>query len=554
MAKAVLLTLESSIIKDIEEIRDKYSFEFLYMKALEQSDTGAALMDAVKAGADIIVTYGFDASSEVKNSKTPLISISLSWQNLIVLSEEAKIRLKKENIENAMDKAELLSYSIDLEKKNAAESTAYLNGIFHGIIEINKNGEIRRINDYAVNLLGCQGRRIIGKPMLETIPMLGKDTLNEVLISGKQVLSLIIKYKNRDIVTNIEPIVLDREIIGAVINVQEEKRIHEIAEELRKELYAHGFVATMRFNDRLYKNSHYNNLLSQAKKAAGNSAPLLICGEEGTEKLGLAQSIHNASTRSGSGFVEVECDAWATDYLDEMLFGVKRRLSGEYYARSLIDMAEDGTLFINNVEALSPELQYKICNLIRGTLCLNGENRQLPTNIRVIAGTTKDMKVLFKEGKVRSDLFYTLSVQTLSIPPLRDRKEDIEDSINYYIEYYSGMYSKPVSIIKSALEFMIDYKWPGNQRQLDNFCHRIVLLTPRRNIDEAFVRSNLSDMEPLSEEEVVEEPVVTKRDASSVIINALKRNNGSRLETAKELGISTTTLWRKMQKYGITLS
>jgi arginine utilization regulatory protein len=83
----------------------------------------------------------------------------------------------------------------------------------------------------------------------------------------------------------------------------------------------------MRFNDRLYKNTNYNNLLSQAKRAAGNSAPILICGEEGTEKLGLAQSIHNASTRSGSGFVEVECDAWAADYLDEMLFGVKRRLS-----------------------------------------------------------------------------------------------------------------------------------------------------------------------------------------------------------------------------------
>jgi transcriptional regulator with PAS, ATPase and Fis domain len=162
--------------------------------------------------------------------------------------------------------------------------------------------------------------------------------------------------------------------------------------------------------------------------------------------------------------------------------------------------------------------------------------------------------VLLKEGKIRSDLFYTLSVQTLNIPPLRERKEDIEDSIKYYIEYYSGMYSKPVSIVKSALEFMMEYSWPGNQRQLDNFCHRIVLLTPRRNIDEAFVRSNLTDMEPLAEEAAAAEPLVYNRDASSVIINALKRNNGSRLETAKELGISTTTLWRKMQKYGITLS
>jgi hypothetical protein len=134
MAKAVLLTLESGIIEEIEEIREQYSFEFLYIKALEQKDTAAALMDAVKAGADIIITYGFNASSEVKNSKTPLISISLSGQDLIGLSEAVKIELKTENIKNAMEKAEYLAQA-SLDKKNAAESTAYLNGIFHGLLK-----------------------------------------------------------------------------------------------------------------------------------------------------------------------------------------------------------------------------------------------------------------------------------------------------------------------------------------------------------------------------------------------------------------------------------
>ncbi len=459
----------------------------------------------------------------------------------------------REGIENALLKAELLSRSIDLEKRNEAENTAYLNGIFHGVIEVNKNGEIRRINERAANLLGYRDRGVIGRPLLESFPHLGKSVLDAVLHEGQQVLSLIIKLKDRDVVTNIEPIALEKEIIGAVVTIQEGRKIHEIAEELRKELYAHGFVAAMRF-EKLPAggNPAYAGMIAKAKKASENSAPVLIFGEEGTELLAVAQCIHNAGSRSSCGFVEVDCNAWEPDYLDEMLFGVKRRIAGEYYDRSLIDKAEDGTLFLNGVEALSAELQYKICKLVRGTLHLNGENRQMPANVRVIAGAATDLRALKDDGRIGSDFFYTFSVQTLEIPPLRRRSEDIEGLADYFLGYYGGMYSKPVRLTKDALGFMKAYDWPGNIRQLDNFCHRLVLQTTRRSVDEAFVRSQLAEMEPCSRPEAPCPPQQAKDAEAQRLIEALKRNGGSRSLTAKELGISTTTLWRRMMKHGIT--
>jgi transcriptional regulator with PAS, ATPase and Fis domain len=389
--------------------------------------------------------------------------------------------------------------------------------------------------------------------LLESFPLLGKSALDAVLHEGQQILSLIIKLKDRDVVTNIEPIVLEKEIIGAVITIQEGKKIHEIAEELRKELYAHGFVASMRFEKLpASRNPAYADMIAKAEKAAENSAPVLIFGEEGTELLAIAQCIHNAGSRSSCGFVEVDCNAWEPDCLDEMLFGVKRRVAGEYYDRSLIDKAEDGTLFLNGVESLTAELQYKICKLVRGTLHLNGENRQMPANVRVIAGTTAGLKVMKDSGRIGSDFFYTFSVQTLEIPPLRQRSEDIEGLADYFLSYYGGLYSKPVRLTRDALGFMKVYSWPGNLRQLDNFCHRLVLQTTRRSMDEAFVRSQLAKMEPCPKPEASLAPQQAKDTEALRLIEALKRNRGSRLLTAKELGISTTTLWRRMMKHGIT--
>lgn len=458
----------------------------------------------------------------------------------------------KEGVLQALRHAELLSHNIEKDKKSAAEKDAVMTSILHGIIEVNKNGEIIKLNDYAKNLLDCKNRNIVGQPLLSYFPRTMKDCLDTVLKAGQQVYTLNIKLMNKNMITNIEPIIAEHEIIGAVITLQKSQIVQMMAPEMQNEIYSRGFKANHRFEDFKVKSLSYGNMIKQAQLAAYSNAPVLIYGEEGTEVLRLAQCIHNDSGRRQNGFVEVDCGAWETEHLDEMFFGSKSHPGGENDIRTLVDLAEDGTLFLNHIDALKNELQFRIGRLIRGILPLSS-NRQVPVNIRVIAATNENLSTLMNEGKFRIDLYYALNVITLDIPPLRERKEDLETWIDYFLDHYCNLYSRPIQLNKGACRFMCEYTWPGNIRQLENFCHRIVLQTPHRNIDEAFVRNQIDQLDLLINTEEQQKAVTINRDKNALkMLEALKRNNGNRTETARELGISKTTLWRLMQKYGIT--
>ena len=458
----------------------------------------------------------------------------------------------REGVLNTLRHAALISDAIDLEKKSAAENAAFMNSIFHGIIEVGSSGEILRLNDYAKNLLDCKDRNIVGLPLLQFFPRSIKGDLDTVLKTGQQVFTLDIKLMNRNMITNIEPIISANQVIGAVITIQKGQFVHMMTPERQNEVYSRGFQATHRFADFKSKSSCYENLIKQAQSAAYSNAPVLIYGEEGTEALRLAQCIHNESSRRQSGFVEVESGAWETAHLDEMLFGLKNYPGSDIETYSLVELAEGGTLYLSNIEALTNELQFRICRLIRGVLP-QSDNRQITADIRVIASTHDDLGEAVNEGRFRSDLYYALNVLTLDLPPLRERKEDIESWIDYFLDHYCTLYTRPIQLSRGASRCMVDYPWPGNIRQLENFCHRIVLLTPRRNIDEAFVRSHIDQLYPAGNLTDEYQPGLVNRDKTAVkILEALKRHGGNRTDTARELGVSKTTLWRLMQKHGIT--
>ncbi len=485
------------------------------------------------------------------------VHMIISVQEVCALAEKqgvptSRIFSGKEGVLQALRHAELLSHNIEKDKMITAENDAVMTSILHGIIEVNKNGEILKLNDYAKNLLDCKNRNIVGQPLMSYFPRTMKDYLNTVLKAGQQVYTLNIKLMNKNMITNIEPIIAEHEIIGAVITLQKSQIVQMMAPEMQNEVYSRGFKANHRFEDFKVKSLTYGNVIKQAQLAAYSNAPVLIYGEEGTETLRLAQCIHNDSGRRQNGFVEVDCGAWETEHLDEMFFGSKDHPGGENDIRTLVELAEDGTLFLNHIDALKNELQFRIGRLIRGILPLNN-NRQVPVNIRVIAATGENLKTLMSEGKFRTDLYYALNVLTLDIPPLRERKEDLEAWIDYFLDHYCNLYSRPIQLNKGACRFMCEYTWPGNIRQLENFCHRIVLQTPHRSIDEAFVRNQIDKLDLCINSEEQQKAVTVHRDKSALkMLEALKRNNGNRTETARELGISKTTLWRLMQKYGIT--
>jgi transcriptional regulator with PAS, ATPase and Fis domain len=425
----------------------------------------------------------------------------------------------KEGLTHALRSIEALSQAIETDKNSAAENAAFINSIFHGIIEVNKNGDILKINDYAKNLLDCKNKDITGQSLLKFFPRTIKDSLDTVLLTGQPIYKPDSKLMNRQVLTNIEPIISSNEIIGAVITLQRGQFVQITAPESQNEAYSRGFKSTHRFRDVKTKSECYENLIKQAHNAASCNAPVLISGEEGTESLRMAQCIHHDSARRLSGFVEVDCGAWETAHLNDMLFGSKNYPGEELGARTLIELADGGTLFLNHIEALTNELQFKICRLIRGDLLLP-DNRIVSANVRVIAATRSNLETLMSEGGFRSDLYYALNIYTLDIPPLRERKEDLEAWIDYFFEYYCNLYSRPIQLSRGACRCMCEYPWPGNIRQLENFCHKILLLTPHRNIDEAFVRNNINKLGNAGYEHTAEK--VQQEDAVKVL-EALKK-------------------------------
>ncbi len=459
----------------------------------------------------------------------------------------------RETVLGALSGIEQFSQAFALARRLAAENTAIRDGAFNGIIVIDHRGGIMHINDSAKSMIDCKDKTVTGLYLLNVFPVFEKAELDAVLTQGDQLFSSGIKIRNGTLIAKVDPVIDGGAVIGAVMFLQRGQINPKRLSRSTGEPCATGFVAHQRFEDFTYSSLTYGRLIKQAKAVAYTDAPILLRGDEGTELLSLAQCIHNESSRHDRSFVEVECDAWEAEHLDELLFGIKHLSDDAATQKCMLELAEAGTLFLNHIERLSNELQFRVSRLIKGQYALNSGNRQSAADIRVIAAAGEDLKALVAAGSFRSDLYYALSAVLLAVPSLRERKEDIDDWIEFFLDYYCDAYDKPVLLSKGARRSICAYDWPGNMTQLENFCQRVVLMTPHRNISEAFVRSEIKKTEqaPRAAAPRLDLPLHGNAEAQR-IVEALKRHSGNRIKTAGELGISKTTLWRLMQKHGIT--
>ena len=459
-----------------------------------------------------------------------------------------KIPAGMESLSNALETAERVSYAIELAKTNNAEMDVMLNYTFTGIMQVDNDGVIMRINRSGHNFLERYLGDPVGKRVQQVIPSIRRKVLDDALIQGKEGYSIYVNSQKMEIVVNVAPIRIDNRIQGAVLTFQEGRRIIEMDTELHKELYQRGFIANFTLDQMYVGSKETKNLEQYVRKIAQYSAPVLILGEKGSGAEFLAQAIHNTSPLSKSAFVPVDCDAWMPETLDDMLFGSYTSRQGT--PPCLAELAADGTLYLNGVEMLSRESQYKMLNLIRGRFMHNGAHRVSFTKVRVIASTSVNLAAKVEKGEFRQDLYYALSSLSTEIPPLRHQKEYTLFWFNHYIDQWQKQYKRYIHMTQGALRFVQEYDWPGNLEQMASVTERIVLLTEKRNIDEAFVKKQMEQILP----DILPgtEKVVLYKDKEAVrIAELLKKYGGNREKVAAELGISKTTLWRRIKKYGI---
>ncbi len=455
-----------------------------------------------------------------------------------------------ESVRNALSAANHMGHAIDLQKQNASEINTMLDFTFSGILQIDVSGVIRRCNRVVCSLLDLHPSALLGHSVRDIFPKLQEDILHKVLCSGEEAYALLVPIENHAVVVNIAPILIEEQICGAIMTFQESHRIIEIDNRLREEFYQRGFVARYQFDQLPAADSQTRKLFIRAKRFAKFPAPVLITGEHGNGNLILAQCLHNASLAASNAFVDVDCAAFDPEDLDILLFGSYsvRSDSDTCYAEA----AQKGTLCLEHVDSLPPSLQYKVLQLIRGKLRRNGTSRPICADIRVIASTSTNLVSMVEQGTFRGDLYYGLNVLSLHFPPLRERRDDILPWIDSCMREAQKRYKRYFTLTQGARDYLRQYSWPGNLDQLRGLCERIVLTAERRTIDEVFLQKELEQMAPRIAPHP-EQVVVIKDPRAAELEELLKQHAGNRQAAADALGISKTTLWRRMKKYGIVL-
>jgi len=342
-------------------------------------------------------------------------------------------------------------------------------------------------------------------------------------------------------------------------------RVNKIAEKvIQKEklerLRAENLIFKEHFRDQ------YENIIGQSPvmqdiftiidKVADQDSSILIEGESGTGKELVARAIHNRSSRRDQPFIRVNCGALNENLLESELFGhEKGSFTGAIrQKRGRFELADGGTLFLDEIGDISPNMQIKLLRVLQEQEFERvGGELTLKVDVRIISATNKDLRAALKEDRFREDLFYRLSVIPIKIPPLRDRKEDIPLLAEYFLQKMAQnrKYQKR-SLHKSSLDLLKRYPWPGNIRELENVIERLVVISPYQEILPALTAQHLGFADKETEIPINQSLEKTLQEYErNLLIKALKEAKGVKNRAAKILGIRTSTLYYKLQKFGL---
>jgi len=345
------------------------------------------------------------------------------------------------------------------------------------------------------------------------------------------------------------------EIILTLKKAEERERLRKENELLRKEVQKE-----YSFKNILSKNEKMLNIFEVIKKVAPYKSTILITGESGTGKELIARALHYNSDRSQLPFIPVNCGAIPENLLESELFGhVKGAFTDAIRTKKgLFEEADGGTLFLDEIGELPPPLQVKLLRVLQdGEIRRVGESKSIQIDVRIITATVKDLLKEVNEGRFREDLFYRLNVLPIHIPPLRERKEDIPLLVHHFINKYSQSMNKNVAgITPNALDALLNYKWYGNVRELENTIERAIVLTDRESIELENLPIEIQNFKdqiqltPLAEEEHSIKKA-SRFLEMNLIKKALKKTKGNHTHAARLLEISHRALLYKIKEYGI---
>lgn len=432
----------------------------------------------------------------------------------------------------------------------------------NALIVLDEKQNITHLNQAAEKLLGISRHHFIGKQFSD---LSGTDNeLDRMVSDSSQLVNRVFTVKKQRVLFNTIPFPLENSFRGHIITLHWVNKIQQMEANIRQELYAKGLVARYSFNDVLGCSEKIKKVISSAEKYASTDSTVLITGESGTGKEIFAHSIHQAGSRRNGPFVSVNCAAITESLLESELFGYNEgaftgaRRGGN---PGLFELAHKGTLLLDEVSEMPLHLQARLLRVLQEKAVRRvGGDRLVAVDVRVIASTNQKLSEMAYKGNFRHDLFYRLNVLNLTIPPVRERREDIMLLLKYfYLKFSGGAVLPPLS--DEAAYSLTAYDWPGNVRELENFIERLVTLTAgetgktfthilNKLIQEIFeMTGEHPQHRTLQSDEHLLIRIDTMQAMESQILFQLKElNHINREQLAAKLGISRTTLWKKIKE------
>lgn len=441
-------------------------------------------------------------------------------------------------------------------QKQLALSVSYnllnitFDSVTEGMIVLDENLNIKRINDRACSILGIS----IGEALKTDIRKLVKNiNFNDLMNSeGKSYNNLELDFhiKNNIIkcIINAVPMQAGNKSVGIVITFREAQYVHRLVNKMV------GYKASYKFGDFITENNRMKDIIKYAEKAAKSDCNILIEGESGTGKEVIAQSIHNSSKRYFGPFVAVNCASIPRELVESELFGYDR---GAFTGASKeghpgkFELADGGTIFLDEIGELPLDIQSKLLRVLdNNRISRVGGTYEKQLDVRVICATNRDLKEEIKNRSFREDLFYRLNVVNIKTIPLRDRKDDIEAiTYNFISKLNLKNENKEKRLNSDYINHLKAYEWPGNVRELRNVVERDYYLSESVDI---LSPTQLEKSILLNSEEAEEQGVITMQVLERENIEkALQCCKGNIVAAAKQLNISRATMYRKIKKYNI---
>ncbi len=457
-----------------------------------------------------------------------------------------------------------------------------LDNIEEGIHIVDSSGRIVYYNKFAAELDSINPEDALGRHILEIYPSLTEDTstILKTIKSGKPILNYqqaFKNYKGVEIVTinSTIPIISRKRVIGALEVSRDITMVKKLSEkvvdlqaELLKDVKAEkveksndGSKAVFNFADIIGISEVMLKLKKDALTVASSPSPVMVYGETGTGKELLVHAIHNASPRRDKPFIAQNCAALPETLLESILFGtIKGSFTGAETRPGLFEIANGGTLFLDEINSMSLQLQAKLLRVIQdGNVRRVGDTRTIHVDVRIVTAINIDPRQALQDKTLRDDLFFRLSVISLKIPALREKRDDIPLLIEHFIRKYNKKLHKNVKHVNYDVEqFFMEYSWPGNIRELEHAIEGAMNIADGETIDSKCLPYYLAEIFRKSEVNTEEHEIKSLKETMynlerNLIGKALKKSEGNVTKAAEVLDIPRQTLQYKIGKYNIKM-